>query len=99
MQNFNSFLYTIHNSVFQNMRLSSMEEYNNLNFNSFQFNNTLRLDQSISEVLKQSISNDIIYELTKNIAEINNFLENKPDYPSSNTILLNAYKILTHKVQ
>ena len=58
MQNFNNFLYTIHNNVFQNMKLSSMEEYNNLNFNSFSFNNTLRLDKSITEVLKQSISND-----------------------------------------
>ena len=48
---------------------------------------------------KQSISNDIIYELTKNIAEINNFLENKPDYPSSNTILLNAYKILINGIE
>ena len=57
LQNFNIFLYDIHNSVFQNMKLSSMEEYNNVDFNIHPFN-SIRLDKYIIEILKESISDD-----------------------------------------
>ena len=58
-QNFNRFLYSIHNSVFQNMKLASIEEYNDLDFNSFSFNNNnKKLETNITELLKESISDD-----------------------------------------
>ena len=58
LQKFNIFLYKIHNSVFQNMKLESMEEYNNIHFDSFPNNNNARIDKYISEILKASIYND-----------------------------------------
>ena len=42
-QNFNIFLFNIHNSVFQNMKLSSMDEYNNLKFDAFPPSNNIFL--------------------------------------------------------
>ena len=57
LQTFNVFLYKIHNSVFQNMKINSMEEYNNLDFDYFPYNNN-RLDKYIIEILKRSILND-----------------------------------------
>ena len=57
-QKFNNFLYNIHNCVFQKMKLSSMNEYNNLDFNSFSLNNSARLDKAINELLKKSIDDD-----------------------------------------
>ena len=86
LQTFNVFLYKIHNSVFQNMKLNSMEEYNNLDFNSFQYNHN-RLDKYIIEILKGSILNDekINYiigatEFYENLYEIINDLYGIKDF-------------------
>ena len=54
---FNIFLYKIHNSVLHNMKLESMEIYNNINFDSFPYDNS-RIDNYIFEILKRSIPND-----------------------------------------
>ena len=89
-QNFNRFLYTIHNSVFQNMKLTSIEEYNDLDFNSFSFNNNnKKLDSNITDLLKQSISDDekatyiinatdfyeILYEIINDLYGIKDFCD------------------------
>ena len=58
LQNFNIFLYNIHNSVFQNMKISSMEEYNDLHFDNNSTNNIIRVDKYINEILKGKNSDD-----------------------------------------
>ena len=74
LSKFNSFLYKVHNSVFQNMKLSSLNEYNNINFDSFSLSkNDLRLDKNILELLKSSIDNDEKINYNDNVAE---FYEN-----------------------
>ena len=55
---FKNFLYKIHDCVFQKMKLTSMDEYNNLDLNSLSFNNSTRLDKSLFEILKESINDD-----------------------------------------
>ena len=76
-QNFKMFLYNISNSVFQNMKISSLQEYNDLDFSSFSFkNNYINLDTNISEVLKGSISND---EKVNYIINATEFYENLYD--------------------
>ena len=76
-QNFKMFLYKISNSVFQNMKISSLQEYNDLDFSSFSFkNNYINLDKNISEVLKGSISND---EKVNYIINATEFYENLYD--------------------
>ena len=57
-QSFKIFLYNIHNSVFQNMKLSSMDEYNNLKFDNLPQINNIKLEKYIYEVLKESIYDD-----------------------------------------
>ena len=57
-QSFNIFLYNIHNSVFQNMKLSSMDEYNNLKFENFPSINNIKFEKYIYEILKESINDD-----------------------------------------
>lgn len=57
-QSFKIFLYNIHNSVFQNMKLSSMDEYNNLKFGEFPYINNIKLEKYIYEILKESIYDD-----------------------------------------
>ena len=106
-QNFNRFLYTIHNSVFQNMKLSSIEEYNDLDFNSFSFNNNnKKLDSNITELLKQSISDDekatyniiatdfyeILYEIINDLYGIKDFCDKLFQYLMSS---LNNKDLLT----
>ena len=73
LQNFNIFLYNIHNSVFQNMKIASMEEYNNINFSSFPFYCTGKLIKYINELLKESISDD---EKINYIIGANDFYDN-----------------------
>lgn len=87
LENFKNFLYKIQNSVFQNMKLDSIKEYNNLKFDSSLFNNNARLDKYILEILKQSISNDekINYiigatEFYENLYEIINDLYGIKDF-------------------
>ena len=86
MQNFKIFLYNIHNGVFKNMKLTSMEEYNNISFYFYPFNNA-RLDKYIIEVLKKSVSDDdkIIYiigatDFYENLYEIINDLYGIKDF-------------------
>ena len=86
-QNFNIFLFNIHNSVFQNMKLSSMDEYNNLKFDAFPLSNNIILEKYIFEVLKESIYDDekINYiinatEFYENLYEIMNDLYGIKDF-------------------
>ena len=67
---FNNFLYKIHDCVFQKMKLSSMNEYNNIDLNSLSLNNTTRLDTVINEILNKSIDDD----------EKNNYIINATDF-------------------
>ena len=83
---FNIFLYNIHNSVFQNMKLSSLEEYNNIEFKDNNGKN-VRWDKYINEILKEGINDDekINYiinasEFYENIYEIMNDLYGIKDF-------------------
>ena len=85
--NFKNFLYNIHNSVFHNMKLSSLDEYNNVEFESQLGKNSIRWDKYLSETLKKSIEDDekINYiinttEFYENICEIINDLYGIKDF-------------------
>lgn len=73
MQTFKNFLYDIHNSVFENMRLSSINEYHNINLHAFAFNNNIKLEKNIIEYLKKSYYDD---NKANYIIEANEFYEN-----------------------
>ena len=73
LQAFNTFLYNMHNCVFQNMKISSMTEYKDLCFGKSTINNHIRLDKYISEILKGSISDD---EKVNYIINATEFYEN-----------------------
>ena len=106
-QNFNRFLYTIHNSVSLKTKLSSIEEYNDLDFNSFSFNNNnKKLDWNIVELLKQSFWDDkkaayiinatyfyeILYEIINDLYGIKDFCDKLFQYLISS---LNNKDLLT----
>ena len=71
--NFKIFLYNIHNSVFGNMKLTSLDEYNNIEFKEKNGKNILRWDKYISEALKEGIMDD---EKISYIINANEFYEN-----------------------
>ena len=85
--NFNIFLYKIHNSVFQNMKLSSINEYNNIELKNQNEKSITRWDKYINEILKKGINDDekINYiinasEFYENIYEIINDLYGIKDF-------------------
>lgn len=71
--NFKIFLYNIHNSVFNNMKLTSLDEYNNIKFKENTGKNVPRWDKYISETLKEGIMDD---EKITYINNANEFYEN-----------------------
>jgi len=104
---FNIFLYNIHNSVFQNMKLSSLEEYNNIEFKDNNGKN-VRWDKYINETLKEGIDDDEkinyiinatefyenIYEIMNDLYGIKDFFDKMCQYLMS-CIKDNEYDLLT----
>ena len=105
--NFNIFLYNIHNSVFQNMKLTSLEEYNNIEFKDNNGKN-VRWDKYINETLKEGIDDDEkinyiinatefyenIYEIMNDLYGIKDFFDKMCQYLMS-CIKDNEYDLLT----
>ena len=86
--NFNIFLYKVHNCVFENMKLSSINEYNSIEFkNEMGKGISSRWDKYIVETLKEGIDDDekINYiinatEFYENLYEIINDLYGIKDF-------------------
>ena len=106
--NFNIFLYKIHNSVFQNMKLSSINDYNNIEFKNNNKKSIIRWDKYIEEILKEGIDDDEkinyiinasefyenIYEIINDLYGIKDFFDKMCQYLMS-CIKDNEYDLLT----
>ena len=106
--NFKIFLYNIHNSVFNNMKLTSLDEYNNIKFKENTGKNVPRWDKYISETLKEGIMDDEkityinnanefyenLYEIINDLYGIKDFFDKLCQYLMS-SIENNKYDLLT----
>ena len=104
--NFKIFLYNIHNSVFTNMKLTSLDEYNNIEFK--ESNIISRWDKYIIETLKEGIIDDEkisyimnanefyenIYEIINDLYGIKDFFDKMCQYLMS-SVENNKYDLLT----
>lgn len=107
--NFKVFLYKIHNSVFLNMKLSNLDDYNNIVFNNENMKSMPRWDKYISELLKEGINDDEkinyiiassefyenIYEIINDLYGIKDFCDKMCKYLMSSINNNNEYDLLT----